>query len=181
MSQVVKKRSLRGNQQTVDIIRIGVLADTHLSGCAAAFPLRAVEDLKNMDAIIHAGDLVDLRVIAQLKELCPQVIAVRGNMDLAEVRDSLPEKEIVLAGKYKIGLTHGYGNPSTLLEFVAGVFQDEKVDIVIFGHSHNPLNKWKNGILYFNPGSLTDKVFAQYNSYGIIELNDKIKARIVRL
>jgi len=60
-------------------------------------------------------------------------------------------------------------------------FKNDKVDLIIFGHSHCGLNEKKGGILFFNPGSATDKVFAPYNSYGIIEINDKIKATIIRI
>ena len=60
-------------------------------------------------------------------------------------------------------------------------FKKDKVDIIIFGHSHTPENKKIDGILFFNPGSLTDKDFAPYNSYGILELNDEIEAKIIRI
>jgi hypothetical protein len=102
-------------------------------------------------------------------------------MDPYEVRKRLPEKEIIKIANFKIGLMHGYGRPDNLIELLAKAFRGENVDIIIFGHSHSSLNEKRGGILYFNPGSATDKVFSAYNSYGIIEINDKIEAKIIKL
>jgi predicted phosphodiesterase len=68
-----------------------------------------------------------------------------------------------------------------LLDVLAEEFKSDNVNLIIFGHSHEPLNLKKGDCLYFNPGSPTDKVFAPYNSFGIIEINDKIEARIIKI
>ena len=84
------------------------------------------------------------------------------------------------AGKFRIGLIHGYGASANLIDTVKGEFKG--VDAIIFGHSHAPVNMVKDGVLFFNPGSPTDKVFAQTNSYGIIEVDDKkIEGKIVEI
>lgn len=162
-------------------MRIGVIADTHMPERAKVIPDKIMEDFKAVDMIIHAGDLVDLKVVAQLKSICPNVKAVYGNMDPYEVRKALPEKEIITVGKYKIGVMHGNGPPATLVELLTGVFKNDGVNIIIFGHAHSGFNEKKGDILFFNPGSATDKINSSYNSYGIIEINDKIEARIIKL
>ena len=53
--------------------------------------------------------------------------------------------------------------------------------MLVFGHSHQPMNEIKDGILHFNPGSPTDKIFAPFNSYGILEINDKINGKIIKI
>jgi len=60
-------------------------------------------------------------------------------------------------------------------------FKNDRVDLVIFGHSHKAFNEKRGDILYFNPGSPTDQIFSPFNSYGIIEINDKIEARIIKI
>jgi len=162
-------------------MKIGVISDTHIPDRAETIPAKVLEDFKTVDMIIHAGDLVDLKVIEELKKVCANVKAVRGNMDPPEVTDRFPEKEIITAGNYKIGVMHGSGAPVHLVDFLTRAFKDDDVDIIIFGHSHSGFNEKKGNILFFNPGSSTDKAFAPYNSYGIIELNDKIEARIIKL
>jgi hypothetical protein len=102
-------------------------------------------------------------------------------MDPYEVRKVLPEKEIITVAKFRIGMMHGYGLPHNLIELTTKVFKDDNVNLIIFGHSHSSLNERKNGVLYFNPGSPTDKIFSPYNSYGMIEINDNIEARIIKI
>jgi putative phosphoesterase len=160
---------------------IGVLSDTHIPVNAKEVPPQVLEAFKKADLIVHAGDLVSLSVLEALKAVCPRVVAVWGNMDPGEVRAAIPERQIFAAGKYKIALAHGWGPPDKLTDVLAKAFSAEKVDAIIFGHAHAPLNEKRGGILFFNPGSPTDKVFAPYNSYGIIEVNDKIEGRIIKL
>ena len=162
-------------------MKIGVIADTHIPDRAKDIPPQILEAFKGMDMVIHAGDFVDLSVLDKLKTVCKDVKAVWGNMDPYGVRKQLPEKEIVSIGNHKIGIMHGYGPPSELIDLLGEIFKEDNVDIIIFGHSHSAVNEKRGNILYFNPGSATDKIFALYNSYGIIEINDKIKARIIKI
>jgi putative phosphoesterase len=131
--------------------------------------------------VIHAGDLVEMGVINQLKSVCPDVKVVWGNMDPDNVRNHLPDKLVFKAGNYKIGVTHGFGSPDSLPRVLSEIFKEDKPDIIIFGHSHAPFNEKIKGTLFFNPGSATDKLFAEYNSYGIIEINGKIEAKVIRI
>jgi len=162
-------------------VKIGVISDTHISDAVTKIPKEILEAFKSTDMIIHAGDLVDLSVINELKSVCKNVVAVSGNMDSANLKDRLPEKEIIKVGIYKIGITHGLGHLGGLISYLEKKFQGDNVDVVIFGHSHNPFNEKRGNILYFNPGSPTDKVFAAFNSYGILEINDKIEAKIIKI
>ena len=162
-------------------MKIAVISDTHIPDRANNIPKKVMDELKRADMIIHAGDLVDLSVWEQLKSACNNVRVVFGNMDPPEVKSKLPEKDIIVVGKYRIGVMHGYGAPAKLTELLLNVFKDDHIDIIIFGHSHFGVNEKIAGILFFNPGSLTDKVFSTYNSYGIIEINDKIEAKIIRI
>jgi len=162
-------------------MKIGVISDTHIPDKAKQIPKAILDAFKNVDMIIHAGDLVDLSVLNELKGVCKDVLAVRGNMDPEEVKNKLKEKEILQIGKHRIGIMHGFGAPNNLPESLIKEFKDDGVDIIIFGHSHNSMNEVKDGILFFNPGSATDKIFADFNSYGIIEVNDKIEARIIKI
>lgn len=162
-------------------MKIGVIADTHIPDRAKDIPQVILEDFKNVDMIIHAGDLVDLTVLDKLKTSCPNIKAVYGNMDSYEVRKKLAEKEIVKIRNYKIGIMHGYGAPHKLIDLLSHLFKNAAVDLIIFGHAHRGINEKRGDILYFNPGSPTDKIFSLYNSYGIIEINDKVEARIIKI
>ena len=142
-------------------MKIGVVSDTHLTDKTQELPKNMLDDFKSADMVIHAGDLVDFSVIERLKKVCPKVIAVYGNMDPFEVRSKLPKKEIINVGKFRIGVFHGYGASANLIDLLTGIFKNDKVDIVIFGHSHSGLNQEKDGVIFFNPGSPTDKIYAK--------------------
>lgn len=163
-------------------MRIGVIADTHIPDRAKDIPPQILKDFKNVDMVIHAGDLVILSVLDKLKAVCPNIKAVWGNMDPHDARKKLPEKEVIKIAKFKIGISHGYGSPNNLMELMANIFKNDDVNLIIFGHSHSPLNEKRGSVLYFNPGSPTDKIFSPYNSYGILEINDKeIEAKIIKI
>ncbi|MBI4981675.1 MAG: metallophosphoesterase family protein [Candidatus Omnitrophica bacterium] len=162
-------------------MKIGVLSDTHIPDRAKSIPQEILDAFKNVDMIIHAGDFADLNILEKLKSTCSNVKAVAGNMDPAEIKEKLPEKEIFKIGKFKIAVAHGWGQPDKLPALLAEKFKDDDVDVIVFGHSHKAFNEKIGKILFFNPGSPTDNIFAPYKSYGIIEINDKITAKIIKL
>jgi len=160
-------------------MRIVVLSDTHIPRTAQDMPAAVYDDIKKADMVIHAGDFVDREFYDKLSKM-KEMKAVCGNMDALNLRNVLNSKELIKVGKYKIGLIHGYGAQAEIMETVRREFG--KVDAIVFGHSHKPVNMVKDGVLFFNPGSPTDKIFAEYNSYGILEVTDKnITGKIIRL
>ena len=162
-------------------MRIGVISDTHIPERAKAIPQKILDEFKTVDMIIHAGDLVEPGVLERLRSVCKDVRAVWGNMDHLKVKSILPQKEIIKVGKYKIGVIHGYGNPERLVDNLKEEFKNDNVNLVVFGHSHQPFNQKKDDIWYFNPGSATDDIFASYKSYGLIEINDEIVTKIIKI
>jgi uncharacterized protein len=155
---------------------LGVISDTHL--LEASIPERILETFRGADLILHAGDVVVMPVIDQLSTLA-ETISVRGNMDRGDLARRLPDKKIIDVQGFKIGLTHGYGPPWGMTRKVRAMFDD--VDCIIFGHTHQPLVKEDNGILFFNPGSPTDKRFTKVNTFGLLEITDRLAARLVYL
>ncbi len=155
-------------------MRIGVLADTHLSG--EPVPDYVIAALGQVDLILHAGDILEMAIIEQLSRVA-DTMAVWGNMDHPDVTGILPARRFIEVGEFKIGLTHGQGGPSGIVERVASEFRD--VDCIIFGHTHNALVQELNGVLFFNPGSPTDRKFTKRNTLGILEITDRIVPRII--
>ncbi|MDP3791945.1 MAG: metallophosphoesterase family protein [Candidatus Omnitrophota bacterium] len=160
-------------------MKILVLSDTHIPIAAQDLPKAIYDAAEDVDMIFHAGDFIDAKFLDKLRSI-KEVKAVCGNMDSQEIRAQLNPKELITIGKSKIGLIHGYGAPSELMASVRKEFG--KVDCLVFGHSHIAVNVKKDGVLFFNPGSPTDKIFASKNSYGILEVTDKkIEGKIVEL
>lgn len=157
---------------------IGCVSDTHLKG--RLLPREVLEAFEGVDLILHAGDILDMEVVDQLGGIA-ETVAVKGNMDHGEVARVLPDRRVVEAGKFRIGLTHGRGAPSGITWKVARLFEDERCDCIVFGHTHNALIKERNGVLFFNPGSPTDRMFARRNTVGFLEVTDRIEPRIVEV
>jgi hypothetical protein len=162
------------------MLKVGVISDTHIPINAQKISDEIKSVFKNSDLIIHAGDLISLEVIDELKKIAP-VAAVCGNMDELDVKTKLPKKQVIKIDKYRIGLVHDPGNLKKKKEVLDKYFKGEKLDILIYGHTHMPLCEKHQGIVFFNPGSATDTIFAPYKSVGIIFLNNDIKTKVVKL
>ena len=160
-------------------MRIGIISDTHIPRACPSLPAKVIKAFDGVDLILHAGDLVEIKVLRDLEKIA-KTTAVYGNMDEPEVRNVLREKEIIKIGGFIIGLIHGSGPASNITNYVKNQFT-EKIDAIVFGHSHVPLNETKNGVLFFNPGSPTDRIFTKYNSCGILTVTDKIKGEIIKI
>jgi hypothetical protein len=151
-------------------MRIAVLADTHVNRLEH-LPKKIIDALSTVDLIIHAGDFTDLQLLKELKQL-REVKAVHGNMDSRELKTVLPVKEIVEIENERIGITHGSGGPWGIEERIRKMFESDRIDIIVYGHSHRSQNKVINDILFFNPGKATD-------SFGILTINGGTKGEII--
>jgi putative phosphoesterase len=162
-------------------MRIGIISDTHLSSLTGDF-IDLVEDrFAACDMIVHAGDFTSPEVYRYLNEKTSgNLMAVYGNMDPPELRKLLPERTIFEQSGIKFGLIHGWGAPSDLEERIARRFSDQGVSCIIYGHSHNGANHKRNDILFFNPGSPTDRYHAKMNSIGYLTIeNGELVGEIV--
>jgi putative phosphoesterase len=151
-------------------MRIGVVSDTHATSFAQ-LPDTILTALAEVDLIIHAGDFTTKDVLDGLRRL-GEVKAVQGNMDSAELKRILPEKELLVIEGRRIGIIHGWGSPYGIDDRVGGMFED--VDIIVYGHSHYSQNEVKKGILFFNPGQAK-------NSFGILTVGKEVKGEIIKL
>ena len=135
--------------------------------------------LQRADIILHAGDWTSLDVLAQLSGYAP-VYGIAGNNDGPEVVARFGYSRIVECGGKRIGLVHGHGRSGTTERRAMDAFKGQKVDAIVFGHSHVPLCREHNGILMFNPGSPTDKRRQPSYSYGVLQLSGgRLQGKIV--
>jgi hypothetical protein len=161
-----------------DTMRVGVLSDTHVPAIAGGLPRAIFDIFKGVELILHAGDIVEMSVLDELGTIAP-VEAIAGNMDDSEVHMKLPYKKLLSVGKYKLGLIHGKYKIDIQREMIRKEFDD--VDLIVYGHSHNPFWGRENGVYFLNPGSPTDKRYAPYNSVAVLEVGDELKAEIIRI
>ena len=177
------------------MVRLGVVTDSHVPDRMRALPPAALEALAGVDTILHAGDICVPRVLAALARVAP-VIAVRGNRDLALPRLPL-DRELVFEG-VRLGLTHGHGGlgryaQDRLMGVVQGYDHNRflrqvrarfgGVQVVVFGHSHRPVNFRMNGVLMFNPGSLGPDYRLPFGpAVGVLTIEyGAVRGQIIRL
>jgi putative phosphoesterase len=127
-------------------MRIGVISDTH-----GLLRPEALAALKGADQILHLGDVGDINILNALSELAP-VTAVRGNVDTYGPCAELAADEVVEVSGHSLYLLHNLAELD--LNPKAGGFA-----AVLYGHSHQPSIEWKDGVLYFNPGSAGPRRF----------------------
>jgi len=148
---------------------IGIISDTH-----GLLRPQALEALRGSERIIHAGDVGDREILKRLEEIAP-VTAVRGNIDTAAWARALPETAVLeVAGKH-IYILHDR-NQLDLKPEAAGFAA------VVSGHSHLPLQRTENGVLYFNPGSAGPRRFNLPMSVGRLVVSEKkIEGELITL
>lgn len=151
-------------------MRIAVISDTH-----GLLRPEVLPRLKGAEAILHLGDVGDIRILDTLCEYGP-VTAVRGNIDKSGHCGRLPETEVLLFDGAYIYLLH---NISTLhLDPAAAKFA-----AVLFGHSHRAEIRRHKGVLYFNPGSCGPRRFNLAVTMGYLHVSEggNVEAEIVDL
>jgi putative phosphoesterase len=161
------------------LLKIGVLSDSHVYDLVD-LPKRAVNLLIGMDLIVHAGDFTGKGLLDNLRNF-GNFKGVYGNMDSLSVKQELPKKLVLNLEGFKVGVIHPSegGSPFGLKYRIKQQFI--AVDAIIFGHTHKPKNELNDGVLYFNPGSITGKFPARNKTFGILEIDEKIKGKILKL
>ncbi|MCM3091097.1 MULTISPECIES: metallophosphoesterase family protein [unclassified Cytobacillus] len=155
------------------IKKILILSDTHMPKKSKKLPEVLLKAINGCDLIIHAGDWQTSELYHELKKYAP-VEGVYGNTDNDEMHTILKEKILLEINGFKIGVVHGHGKGKTTEKRSIEAFGDGKVDAIIFGHSHIPVNKLHNGVILFNPGSPTDKRRQPNYSFGTLEIADEL-------
>ncbi len=137
---------------------IGVIADTH-----GIIRPQAIERLRGVQQIVHAGDVGEPGVLTALEEVAP-VAAVRGNVDLGRL-GRLPATQLLEVAGQAIYVIHNVADLELDLR-TAGI------RAVISGHSHHASVRWDEGVLFLNPGSAGPRRFNQPLSVARITLQD---------
>lgn len=150
-------------------MRVVAIADTHAPRRWRGCPPAVADALSGADLILHAGDLCTVAVLDELAEYAP-VHAVVGNNDRPEVlARGLPETLILDLDGLSVGMIHdagpAKGRPARLRR------RFPEADLVVFGHSHIPLDQTGDGVRIFNPGSPTDRRRQPHGTVGVLEIS----------
>jgi putative phosphoesterase len=150
-------------------MRIGLISDTH-----GLLRPEAVSFLRGSDRIVHAGDVGDPGILAELSGLA-SLCVVRGNIDTEPWAGHLPETERIEAGEISIYVLHDLSQLD-IDPAAAGI------SVIVSGHSHKPVIERRKGIIFINPGSAGPRRFKLPIAVGEVLIDGRsIKPRIVEL
>ena len=147
---------------------IGVISDTH-----GLLRPEAVEALRGVEHILHAGDVGHICVLERLREIAP-VTAIRGNVDLRGPCAELPVTDVVELGGKLFYLVH------SLRDLDIDPVKAEEA-MVVSGHSHQAEVSVNRGVVYFNPGSAGPKRFSLPVTLGFVTVEDGVEASVREL
>ena len=149
--------------------RIGVVSDTH-----GLLRPEALDRLRGVDRIVHAGDIGSPEVLSALAAVAP-VTAVRGNNDRDAWARDLPETVILEVGQVRLYILHD-------VKTIAIDLRAEAIAAVVAGHSHKPALASRDGILFMNPGSIGPRRFTLPIAMGFLTVRGAgVRGRIVYL
>ncbi len=153
--------------------RIVVTGDTHLRRWEHAHEtLRAA--VAAADIAIHCGDWVHLDAVAGFRASTRRAVVVHGNSDPFELRQALPYRELIEIDGVRIGVTHpAWGGPEFPPQQLFPDFPEEDfgtLDVICYGHIHEPLNAIVDGVRFVNPGQGYAS-FMVPGTYAVLEIN----------
>jgi uncharacterized protein len=156
-------------------VRVAVLSDTHAPRFWKRCPPAVARHLEDVDLILHAGDVCIAAVLDELSGFAP-VRVVLGNNDGPEVAAwGAPETlEMELEG-LRVAMIHDSGPTTGRVPRMRRRFPS--ADLVVYGHSHIPMDVSQDGFRVFNPGSPTDRRRQPARTMGLLEVAD---GRLVR-
>lgn len=150
-------------------MRVGVLGDTHLPQRGPGLPADAWTHLVDCDLLLHAGDVCETALLEELAQWAPVHVAV-GNCDPPEVRSwgALDVVHLELE-RTRVVVVHDSGPASGRGRRLRRRFPE--ADVIVFGHSHQPLIEREDGLLLVNPGSPTDRRRAPEHTLALLEVD----------
>lgn len=160
-------------------MRVVVLSDTHAPRRWKSCPPAVAEHLRGAGVILHAGDVCTPDVLDELRAFAP-VHVVLGNNDGADVAAwGAPEVLEVDLDGVRVAMMHDAGPAGGRTARMRRRFPD--ADLVVFGHSHIPMDRTADGVRIFNPGSPTDRRHQPHGTIGLLDLAGGVvaDARIV--
>ena len=155
-------------------MRIGLISDTHLpSSIRDPWPEVALA-FRQVDLILHAGDIVTPRILDWLEDIAPALAAL-GNNDFGMDDRRVKATQTLDVDGWRVGMLH---------DVTSGIHFDTPVDVVISGHTHYERLALRDGVVYVNPGSATlpHHQSTRLGTVGVLDVEgERLSARIIRL
>ena len=157
-------------------MRIGVISDTH-DRLPSLLEALAIFQRRQVEAVIHAGDLVAPFAAKRLLTWSGPLHVIYGNNDgerdgLKKLLPQIQDGPMWVDGGERRILVHhcvDWCDPADLA----------KADVVISGHTHETTNENRNGKLFLNPGECCGWVGGRC-TVAVLE-TDSLRAQIIEV
>ncbi len=158
-------------------MRIGLIADTHMPGSIEKLWPQVFDVFKDVDCILHAGDLHTLDIVDALSELAPTYVS-RGNGDAGLVDDRLQDTWLLDFAGLTVGMIHHLPSPvrktsEDIFRYVDKHFA-RRPRVLIYGHTHLEGMHHVEDMLCVNPGSptLPRNQSLRFGTIGLLEIHE---------
>ncbi len=137
--------------------KVGVMSDSH-----GIVPKQIYSFFKDVDVILHAGDIGSIEVIKELRNF-KRTVAVYGNCDSKYMDNDIKGLLKIDIEQVKILMTHIGGYPKHYEKSLVPIFKEEKPNIFVCGHSHilRVMYDKDYNFLLINPGACGRQGFHQ--------------------
>ena len=148
-----------------------MVSDTHLPRFGERLPAALERGLRRerVTLILHLGDFTGAEVPRLFEDVAP-LEAVAGNNDPTALVRRFGRRRILTLGGVRVGMVHGDGARGTTIDRSVAAFADEPVDVICFGHSHQPVCERRGATWLVHPGSPTDQRRQARYSYAILSI-----------
>jgi putative phosphoesterase len=165
-------------------LRVGLISDTHIPEAQPELWPQVFSAFREVDVILHGGDIHELRVLDQLSEVAPTYSARGNGEDGSGGRPIVPEDPrlrqswVLDLGGVRIGITHDMPIPEhppnlTVARWKHVRFADTPLDVIVYGHSHVERIDVADATLCVNPGSPTypHNLQTQLGTIGFLDID----------
>lgn len=163
---------------------IGLLTDTHIPGSIRELWPEIRTAFKDVDLILHGGDIITGSVLDWLEQIAP-VLAARGNNDGGWEDRRVQDVHILDFEGWRLGLIHDLEPEDRPIPYLQETyFLKAPVDIMVCGHTHYERIDHRDGVLLVNSGSpIHPHLFStRLGTVGFLDIQrSKVEARVVRL
>jgi len=157
-------------------LKIAVVSDTHGKIMDVINILKSIEGI---ELIIHLGDFIKDAIAIQ-NALNVEMVYAKGNCDIHENNE--PHEKLIEIMEKKILICHGHQHGVKVgLNNIYYRAKELNADMALFGHTHIPINTSYDEVLLFNPGSPSLPRGGSRKSIGIIEIDEKICAKLIEM
>ncbi len=154
-------------------MRIGLISDTH-----GILRPEVFDRLAGVDHILHAGDIGPPDILVELAAIAP-VTAVWGNTDGFEIRERVESMARLELGGLRIAVLHGHQLGSPTPEALRRAVPD--VNVIVYGHTHRPLEDAADGVLVVNPGAAGAARFGIPPTLALLHVEDRPTVQFIEL